>query len=278
MRFVPIKSDDQLDLQSLHRVRERWVMRRTAVINQMRGLLLERGITVRKGRSHLEAALPGILEDAEANLSGSLRFLLAQLSVELEQTSQRIGEADAAIQRAVRENEACRRLVEIPGIGPVTATAVVAAIGNGAAFHNKGREFAAWMGVVPRQRSTGGKPTLLGISKTRQRLLAKVVRARRPGRARAEGQPVRRPQGLAGPAHGAYPSPRGLRGSGEQVSENGLGGAEERRSLSIAPVSRLTRKVFASRQVCRRTRKMAQRSNPALLKPAVGRSLSRLRY
>ena len=164
MRFVPIKSDDQLDLQSLHRVRERWVMRRTAVINQMRGLLLERGITVRKGRRHLEAALPGILEDAEANLSGALRFLLAQLSLELEQTAQRIAEADAAIQRAVRENEACQRLVTIPGIGPVTATAVIAAIGNGAAFQ-KGREFAAWMGVVPRQRSTGGKQTLLGISK-----------------------------------------------------------------------------------------------------------------
>ena len=90
MRFVPIKSDDQLDLESLHRVRERWVMRRTAVINQMRGLLFERGITVRKGRRHLEAALPGILEDAEANLSGALRFLLAQLSLELEQTGERI--------------------------------------------------------------------------------------------------------------------------------------------------------------------------------------------
>ena len=164
MRFVPIKSDEQLDLQSLHRVRERWIMRRTAVINQMRGLLLERGITVRKGRRHLEAALPGILEDAEANLSGAVRFLLAQLSVELEQTSQRIGEADAAIERTVQENEACRRLVGIPGIGPVTATAMIAAIGNGAAFR-KGREFAAWMGVVPRQLSTGGKQTLLGISK-----------------------------------------------------------------------------------------------------------------
>src|SRR6202158_1183337 len=99
MRFVPIKSDDQLDLQSLHRVRERWVMRRTAVINQMRGLLLERGITVRKGRRHMEAALPGILEDAESNLSGAMRFLLAQLKLELDQTALRIAEADAVIQR-----------------------------------------------------------------------------------------------------------------------------------------------------------------------------------
>ena len=164
MRFVPIKSDDQLDLQSLHRVRERWVMRRTAVINQMRGLLLERGITVRKGRRHMEAALPGILEDADAKLSGALRLLLAQLRLELEQTALRIEEADAVIQRTARENEACQRLVKIPGIGPVTATAVIAAIGNGAAFR-KGREFAAWMGVVAREHSTGGKQKLLGISK-----------------------------------------------------------------------------------------------------------------
>ena len=164
MRFVPIKSGEQLDLQSLHRVRERWVMRRTAVINQIRGLLLERGITLRKGRRYVEEALPGILEDAEAKLSGAMRLLLAQLKVELEQLDTRVGEADAVIQKMVCDNEACQRLVKIPGIGPVTATAVVAAIGNGAAFR-KGREFAAWMGVVPREHSTGGKQKLLGISK-----------------------------------------------------------------------------------------------------------------
>jgi transposase len=85
MRFVPIKSDDQLDLQSLHRVPGRWVTRRTAVINQIRGLLLELGITVRKGRRYIEAALPGILEDADAKLSGTLRLLLAQLKLKLHQ-------------------------------------------------------------------------------------------------------------------------------------------------------------------------------------------------
>jgi transposase len=164
MRFVPIKSDDQLDLQSLHRVRERWVMRRTAVVNQIRGLLLERGITVRKGRCHLEAALPGILEDATARLSGALRLLLAQLQLELDQLALRVEEADALIQKIAQESEACRRLDAIPGIGPVTATAIIAAIGNGAAF-GKGREFAAWVGLVPREHSTGGKQKLLGISK-----------------------------------------------------------------------------------------------------------------
>src|ERR1700682_295272 len=99
MRFVPIKTEEQLDLQALHRVRERWVMRRTAVINQMRGLLLARGITVRKGRRHIEAAVPGLLEGADAKLSGALRLLLAQLKLELDQTALRIEEADAVIQR-----------------------------------------------------------------------------------------------------------------------------------------------------------------------------------
>ena len=113
MRFVPIKSDDQLDLQSLHRVRERWVMRRTAVINQIRGLLLERGITLRKGRRHVEEALPGILKDADAKLSGALRLLLRQLKLELDELGLRLEKADAAIQKMVCENEACQRLVKI---------------------------------------------------------------------------------------------------------------------------------------------------------------------
>ncbi|MBZ5630929.1 MAG: IS110 family transposase [Acidobacteriia bacterium] len=164
MRFVPIKTDDQLDLQSLHRVRERWVMRRTAVINQIRGLLLERGITLRKGRCHLEAALPRILEDATTKLSGAVRLLLAQLKLELDQLAIRLEEADTLIKKTALESEVCRRLDAIPGVGPLTATALIAAIGNGAAFR-KGREFAAWVGLVPREHSTGGKQKLLGISK-----------------------------------------------------------------------------------------------------------------
>src|SRR6202521_4203936 len=111
MRFVPIKTDDQLDMQSLHRVRERWVMRRTAVINQIRGLLLERGITLRKGRRYIEAALPLSLEDADAKLSGAVRMLLAQLKPDLDQLSVRIEEADEVIQKTADENEACQRLV-----------------------------------------------------------------------------------------------------------------------------------------------------------------------
>jgi hypothetical protein len=118
MRFVPIKTDDQLDMQSLHRVRERWVMRRTAIVNQIRGLLLERGITLRKGRRHVDVALPGILEDADSKLSGALRVLLAQLKLELDQMAIRIDEADAVLNKTAHENEACQRLVAIPGIGP----------------------------------------------------------------------------------------------------------------------------------------------------------------
>jgi transposase len=164
MRFVPIKTDDQLDMQSLHRVRERWVVRRTAVVNQIRGLLLERGITLPKGRCHLEAALPTILKDSDAKLSGVVRLLLAQLQLELQQLMVRVEEADAMIQQIAQESEVCRRLDAIPGIGPITATALIAAIGNGAAFR-KGRDFAAWVGLVPREYSTGGKQKLLGISK-----------------------------------------------------------------------------------------------------------------
>src|SRR5438270_8434024 len=153
MRFVPIKSDEPLDLQSLHRVRERWVIRRTAIVNQIRGLLLERGITLPKGRGHLEAALPSILEDAEGKLSGLLRLLLGQLKRELDHLALQLEGADVLIQKAAQENEACERLDAIPGIGPMTATAVIAAIGNGAAFQ-KGRDFAAWVGLVPREHST----------------------------------------------------------------------------------------------------------------------------
>jgi transposase len=173
MRFVPIKTDDQLDLQSLHRVRERWVMRRTAVINQMRGLLLERGITMRRGRKHLEASLPGILEDPDNNLSGALRVLLTQLQSEMQYLHRQIEESDKLIARIAGELEPCRRLAAIPGIGPLIATATIAAIGNGAAF-KKGRGFAAWLGVVPGEHSTGGKQKLTGTSRRGNKYLRKL--------------------------------------------------------------------------------------------------------
>jgi transposase len=139
-------------------------MRRTAVVNQIRSLLLERGLTLPKGRSYVDRQLPRILEDGELRLSGSFRVLLAQLKLELEQLSARIEEMDRVIQKTAKENEDRQRLTEIPGIGPVTATALIAAVGNASAFQ-KGRNLAAWMGIVPGEYSTGGKQKLLGISK-----------------------------------------------------------------------------------------------------------------
>ena len=173
MRFVPIKTDDQLDLQSLHRIRERWVTRRTAVVNQIRGLLLERGITIRKGRRHVEVSLPAILEDPDNKLSGALRMLLAQLQLETQYLSRQIDESDKLILQIANEIESCRRLIAIPGIGPLTATATIAAIGNGAAF-KKGRGFAAWLGVVPGEHSTGGKQKLTGTSRRGNKYLRKL--------------------------------------------------------------------------------------------------------
>jgi transposase len=173
MRFVPIKTDEQLDLQSLHRVRERWVGRRTAVINQIRGLLLERGITVPKGRRRIEESLPRILEDPDNKLSGALRVLLNELRLEMQYLHKQIEESDKLILRIASELEPCRRLVAIPGIGPVIATATIAAIGNGAAF-KKGRGFAAWLGVVPGEYSTGGKQNLTETSRRGNKYLRKL--------------------------------------------------------------------------------------------------------
>jgi transposase len=164
MRFVPIKTDDQLDLQALHRVRDRLVHRRTAVINQIRGFLLERGITFAKGPAKLRQQMPAILENADENLTPRMRSLLDHLWQEWKQLNSDVERASDEIDAIADQDAACRRLRQIPGVGPLVATATVAAIGNGAAFH-RGREFAAWLGLVPRQHSTGGKTQLLGISK-----------------------------------------------------------------------------------------------------------------
>jgi transposase len=164
MRFVPIKTDDQLDLQALHRVRDRLVQRRTALINQIRGFMLERGITVAKGRTNLRNHMPAVLEDADQNLTPRLRNLLDHLWQEWKQLQADIESISEQIEVICVEDAACKRLRQIPGVGPLVATATVAAIGNGAAFR-KGREFAAWLELVPRQHSTGGNARLFGISK-----------------------------------------------------------------------------------------------------------------
>lgn len=173
IHFVPIKTDEQLDLQALHRVRDRLISQRTALINQIRGFLLDRGLAVPKGLPKLLNLLPTILEDAEANLSPRIREVLNDLKQECADLNEQIEAVDKKIAATAQESEICRRLLTIPGVGPIISTAVVAAIGNGATF-SKGRSFAAWLGLVPRQWSTGGKTTLLGIGKRGNPYLRKL--------------------------------------------------------------------------------------------------------
>src|SRR6266851_5950340 len=174
MRFVPIKTDDQLDLQAIHRVRDRLISRRTAVINQVRAFLLERGLVFAKTPAKLRAAMPDILENAEADLTPQMRNLIDLLWGEWKTVEQQIEVLSLELERISAADAGCTRIRQIPGIGRIVATAIVAAIGNGAAFH-KGREFAAWLGLVPRQYSTGGKAKLLGISKRGNVYLRKVL-------------------------------------------------------------------------------------------------------
>jgi transposase len=164
MRFVPIKTQEQLDWQAMHRVRDRLMQRRTALINEIRGFLLERGLTFAARPIYLRKNLPTVIEDAEQNLSPRLRWLLDRLWQEWKQTEVDIKAITDEIERISNDDARCRRLRQIPGFGPLVSTATVAAIGNGAAFR-RGRDFAAWVGVVPRQYSTGGKHKLFGISK-----------------------------------------------------------------------------------------------------------------
>jgi len=173
MRFVPIKSEAQLDLQALHRVRDRWMGRRTAVINQVRGFLMEHGITVAAGPAHLKKQIPSILEDAANLLSARMRALLVELRDEWKKLEEQIEGIDQELAQTATKEDNCRRLLTIPGIGPLTATALSAAIGNGTAFHQS-RDLAAWLGLVPRQHSTGGKSRLLGISKRGNPYLRKL--------------------------------------------------------------------------------------------------------
>lgn len=164
MRFVPVKSEAQLDVQTIHRVRQRLVGRRTALTNQLRAILLERGITVAQGRRVLDRALASIVADDGNGLSPRMRRLIEDMRTEWRDLDRRIEAFDAELTALAKHDEDCRRLCEIPGIGALNATALVAALGKASAF-TRGRDLAAWLGLTPRQHSTGGKQRLLGISK-----------------------------------------------------------------------------------------------------------------
>lgn len=174
MRFVELKSAEQLDLQCLHRVRDRLVGERTALVNQIRAILLERGIAIPQGRRRLEQQLSAMLEGEELRLSPRVRSLLEDMRAELRDLCRRIERFDDEFAAQAKTDDAARRLATIPGIGVLNATALVAAVGNAATF-SRGRDLAAWLGLVPRQMTTGGKPRLLGITKRGNKYLRKLL-------------------------------------------------------------------------------------------------------
>ena len=175
MRFVELKSEMQLDIQTLHRARDRLVGERTALINQLRAILLERGRTVPQGRHQLEQYLAAMPDpESDATLSPRMRRLVEDMRAEWQELDRRIAAFDNEFAAHARSDPAARRLATIPGIGVLNATALVAAIGDGQSFA-RGRDLAAWLGLVPRQVTTGGRPRLVGITKRGNKYLRKLL-------------------------------------------------------------------------------------------------------
>jgi transposase len=170
MKFVATKTAEQLDLQALHRVRERLVSQRAGIINQIRAFMLERGIAVRQGLRFLRAELPGILASRGDVLSPRMVRVIEELTADWRRLDERIEGLSTEIDALARKDAGCERLMSVPGIGPIISSATVAAIGTGDVF-SKGRDFAAWLGLVPRQISTGDRTILGKISKRGNRYL-----------------------------------------------------------------------------------------------------------
>ncbi|WP_425419046.1 IS110 family transposase [Oricola indica] len=174
MRFVELKSEEQLDVQTLHRVRDRLVGERTSLTNQIRSLLLERGHVAAQGHARLRLLLGELLDSGADALSPRMAFLLGDMRTRWEELDRRIAAFDAEFATMARTDDRARRLTGIPGIGALNATALVAAVGSAATF-SKGRDLAAWLGLVARQVTTGGRPKLLGITKRGSRYLRKML-------------------------------------------------------------------------------------------------------
>ena len=174
MRFVALKSEEQLDMQSLHRARDRVVVERTSLMNQLRALLLERGIIVPQGRAKLRYRVTELLVQPYDELSPRIRVLIEDMLARWQSLDERIAAFDSEFAAEAKQNEAARRLTSIPGIGALNATALVAAVGDARTFA-RGRDLAAWLGLVPRQVTTGGKPRLLGITKRGSKYLRKML-------------------------------------------------------------------------------------------------------
>src|SRR5262245_35093201 len=174
MRFVPLKTVESQDIQAIHRLRSRLIKERTALVNQVRGLLAERGIVIAQGITRLRQQLPTIVEDLDNELTPLSREVIQELCDQLVALDERIARADRLVQRVFTESASCQKLAQVEGIGPVVATALVAAVGNAKEFAN-GRHLAAWLGLVPRQCSSGGKERLLGISKRGDRYVRTLL-------------------------------------------------------------------------------------------------------
>ena len=172
-RFVPVKTLEQQAVLSLHRLREGFVQSRTALVNRLRALLAEFGLVVPKGRRGFEAGLPILLQ--EGRVPELLRGSLAEAREELARYSQQIASLELRLRSWHRQNEASRRLEEVPGVGMLTATAVAASVGSNAKLFDKGRQFAAWLGLTPREHSSGERRQLFGITKRGDAYLRKLL-------------------------------------------------------------------------------------------------------
>ncbi len=164
MHFVPEKTIEQQDIQMVHRVRTRLVRNRTSLCNEIRGCLAEYGVVIGPGLSKLRKKLIDVISDDKSQLSGRVKTMITQMHSEWLFLEERVKELDEEIKRIFEGNDTCKRISKIPGLGVVTSTAIVACVGDPSVFKN-GRQMSAWLGLVPRQSSSGGKTTLLGISK-----------------------------------------------------------------------------------------------------------------
>jgi transposase len=174
MRFVPIKEVDQQDIQALHRVRERLIGARTALVNEVHGLMHEYGIVLPKGVAKFRQAVVDKLESEKGKLTALSQELFWKLVEEFVALEKQLAYYQEKLEALATTHPECQRLMTIPGIGPITATALVAAVGDMGVFNN-GRQFAAWLGLVPRQHSTGGQTRLLGISKRGDSYVRKLL-------------------------------------------------------------------------------------------------------
>ncbi len=174
MNFVPLKQIEQQDIQSIHRIRTRVVKNRTALINEIRGLCLEYGVVVAPGAARVKSSLCTVIADSANELTPSSRESMQGLYDELVEVEARLKKLDAKIRQLCRLNENCKRILKVPGVGELTATAIVAAVPNPKEFKN-GRHISAWLGLVPRQSSSGDKQILLGISKRGDRYLRTLL-------------------------------------------------------------------------------------------------------